>query len=505
MTPTRRSPGKLALSLAMLGSLGLAACSPRGPTAPPIVGPGLVSEPCMLTHSSRLMSLKAECATLEVPENPSGEGRRITLSIVRVPAISERKAADPLFILAGGPGMGAQEMYPAVAAAFSRVGRDRDIILLDQRGTGTSTPLACALDPDGALLRGKEATVEDIDAAARDCLDELRAKHDVRQYTTSVAVRDLETVREALGAERINLYGISYGTRVAQHYLRRHPDRVRSVVLDGVVPPGLALGPAIATDAEAALARIFKRCTAQPACRSAFGDPTATYRSLLERLRTTPREVRLPDPRTGEPRSLRFGHHHLAAVLRLSSYDASQAALLPVALHEAATKENFTPLASSLLMLYGSMEGSIATGMHYSVVCSEDIPFVGAVDRARLAATYMGTEMLDSLQRVCASWPRGPVDADFREPLSTAVPVLLLSGADDPVTPPSYGEAALRGLADARHVVLADAGHGQLGAPCMDKVLRDFIDTAQPSKLDLKCLDKRSTAPFFTSLAGPPP
>jgi pimeloyl-ACP methyl ester carboxylesterase len=320
-----------------------------------------------------------------------------------------------------------------------------------------------------------------------------------------VAVRDLETVREALGAERINLYGISYGTRVAQHYLRRHPDRVRSVVLDGVVPPGLALGPAIATDAEAALARIFKRCTAQPACRSAFGDPTATYRSLLERLRTTPREVRLPDPRTGEPRSLRFGHHHLAAVLRLSSYDASQAALLPVALHEAATKENFTPLASSLLMLYGSMEGSIATGMHYSVVCSEDIPFVGAVDRARLAATYMGTEMLDSLQRVCASWPRGPVDADFREPLSTAVPVLLLSGADDPVTPPSYGEAALRGLADARHVVLADAGHGQLGAPCMDKVLRDFIDTAQPSKLDLKCLDKRSTAPFFTSLAGPPP
>ena len=505
MTPTRRSPGKLALSLAMLGSLGLAACSPRGPTTPPIVGPGLVSEPCMLTHSSRLMSLKAECATLEVPENPSGEGRRITLSIVRVPAISERKAADPLFILAGGPGMGAQEMYPAVAAAFSRVGRDRDIILLDQRGTGTSTPLACALDPDGALLRGKEATVEDIDAAARDCLDELRAKHDVRQYTTSVAVRDLETVREALGAERINLYGISYGTRVAQHYLRRHPDRVRSVVLDGVVPPGLALGPAIATDAEAALARIFKRCTAQPACRSAFGDPTATYRSLLERLRTTPREVRLPDPRTGEPRSLRFGHHHLAAVLRLSSYDASQAALLPVALHEAATKENFTPLASSLLMLYGSMEGSIATGMHYSVVCSEDIPFVGAVDRARLAATYMGTEMIDTLQRVCASWPRGPVDADFREPLSTAVPVLLLSGADDPVTPPSYGEAALRGLADARHVVLADAGHGQLGAPCMDKVLRDFIDTAQPSKLDLKCLDKRSTAPFFTSLAGPPP
>ena len=318
-------------------------------------------------------------------------------------------------------------------------------------------------------------------------------------------MRDLEAVRQALGYPSINLFGISYGTRVAQHYLRRHPDRVRSAVLDGVVPPGLALGPAIATDAEAALTRILARCGAQPACRSAFGDPTATYRSLLAQLRAAPREVRLPDPRTGEPRTMRFGHRHLAAVLRLSSYSAAQAALLPVALHEAAAKDNFTPLASSLLMLHGSLESSIAAGMHYSVVCSEDIPFVGGVDRARLGTTYMGTEMIDALQRACSAWPRGPVDADFREPLDTAVPVLLLSGADDPVTPPAYGEAALRGLADARHLVLAGEGHGQLGAPCMDKVLRDFLAVPAPATLDAKCLDKRSAQAFFTSLAGPPP
>jgi len=459
----------------------------------------------MLTHPTRLVSLKAECATLEVPENPSGEGRRITLSIVRDPAISERKAPDPLFILAGGPGMGAQEMYASTAAAFARVGRDRDIILVDQRGTGRSTPLACDLDPEGDWLKDTEPTPAAIDAEARACLDKLAARHDVRQYTTSVAVRDLETVRQALGAERINLYGVSYGTRVAQHYLRRHPDHVRSVILDGVVPPGLALGPAIATDAETALARILKRCTAQPACRSAFGDPAATYRSLMARLRAAPQEVRLPDPRTGELRTLRFGHRHLAAVLRLSSYSASQASLLPVALHEAATKDNFTPLASSLLMLHDSLESSIAAGMHYSVVCAEDIPFTGRIDRARLETTYMGAETMDSLQRVCALWPRGPMDADFKQPLSTAVPVLLLSGADDPVTPPAYGEAALRGLADARHIVLAGEGHGQLGASCIDKVLRDFVATAEPSTLDLKCLDRRAATPFFTSLAGPPP
>jgi len=507
MMPTLRSLGRVARPLALLGLLGLLACSPRTPTTPPTVGaaPTLAFTPCMLTHPTRLVSLKAECATLEVPENPSGEGRRITLSIVRDPAISERRAPDPLFILAGGPGMGAQEMYAGVAAAFARIGRDRDIILLDQRGTGRSTPLTCDLDPEGELLDGRETSAEEIDAAAGACLDKLRAEHDVRQYTTSVAVRDLEAVRQALGYPSINLFGISYGTRVAQHYLRRHPDRVRSAVLDGVVPPGLALGPAIATDAEAALTRILARCGAQPACRSAFGDPTATYRSLLAQLRAAPREVRLPDPRTGEPRTMRFGHRHLAAVLRLSSYSAAQAALLPVALHEAAAKDNFTPLASSLLMLHGSLESSIAAGMHYSVVCSEDIPFVGGVDRARLGTTYMGTEMIDALQRVCSAWPRGPVDADFREPLDTAVPVLLLSGADDPVTPPAYGEAALRGLADARHLVLAGEGHGQLGAPCMDKVLRDFLAVPAPATLDAKCLDKRSAQAFFTSLAGPPP
>lgn len=502
MTPTLRSLGRVARFTACLGLVGLTACSPPYPGKPPTA---LHFTPCTLTHPTRLVSVKAECATLEVPENPSGSGRRIRLSIVRDPAISERKAPDPLFILAGGPGMGAQEMYAGTAQAFARIRRDRDIILLDQRGTGRSAPLECDLDPEGDRLDGREPTPEAIDLAVRACLDKLGAGHDLRQYTTSVAVQDLETVRRALGAERIDLYGVSYGTRVAQHYLRRHPDRVRSVVLDGVVPPGLALGPAIATDAEDSLQRIFRRCTAQPACRSAFGDPADTYRSLLAELRAAPREVRLPDPRTGEPRTLRFGHRHLAAVLRLSSYNAAQAALLPVALHEAAAKDNFTPLAAALLMLQDSLEGSIALGMHYSVVCSEDIPFVRGVDRARLGATYIGVEMIDVLQRVCAQWPRGAVDADFHRPLATAVPVLMLSGADDPVTPPAYGEAALKGLADARHVVLADQGHGQLGAPCMDKLLRAFLAAPEPAKLDLKCLDQRGPAPFFTSLAGPSP
>jgi pimeloyl-ACP methyl ester carboxylesterase len=512
MTPPLRTPTGFAQILTLAGVLGLlTACSPApnaaAPSAP--TDPVLTFTPCMLEHPSGLSGVKAECATLEVPENLSGQGRRIMLSIARHPAISERKATDPLFVLAGGPGMGAQEMYTASAGAFARINRDRDIILVDQRGTGRSTPLQCKVDPLLLNLDRPEpapaARNALIDAATRECLDTLRAQHDVAQYTTSVAVRDLERVREALGAEQLNLYGVSYGSRVAQHYLRRYPDRVRSVILDGVLPPGLALGPAIATDAEAALGMILRRCAAQPACRKAFGNPADTYQTLRTRLAAAPRTVRLPDPRSGELRTVVFGPSQLATVLRLSSYSTPTAALLPLAMHEAVTKDNYIPLAGALLMQLDTVPESIAIGMHHSVVCAEDLPFIGEVDRARLAATYMGTDMIDPLRRVCAIWPRGPVDAGFRGPLKSTVPVLLLSGSADPVTPPAYAEAALRGLADARHVVLQDEGHGQLGATCMDRVLRDFIATPAPAKLDLKCLERRSAAPFFTSLAGPTP
>jgi pimeloyl-ACP methyl ester carboxylesterase len=480
--------------------------APRG-TAPGRGRPSGLSafRPCRLEHPSRIVAYPAECATLRVPEDPQRPaGRSIELAIARVAAISRRKSADPLFLVAGGPGMGTQAMYPMVAAAFARIGRDRDLVLLDQRGTGHSASLACELDEDD-LNEGDPAQVP---AVTRRCLESLQgAGRDVRPYTTSVAVQDLERVRAALGYERINLYGVSYGTRVAQHYLRRFPRRVRSVILDGVVPPGLALGPAMALDAEAALARILARCRDDAACRGAFGDPAANYRALRASLAAAPVDLRVADPATGAPRELRFGARHLGAVLRLASYADAQASLLPMALHEAQARRNFAPLAGLFLMSSDGLRDSVAYGMHNTVVCSEDLPFVDerTVDRARLAATYLGTEMLDSLRAICGAWPTGPVDADFRQPLSSDVPVLLLSGSDDPVTPPAGAVAAMRGLARARHLVVEGQGHGQVGADCMDRVLAGFLRDADPAKLDASCLAKARPAPFFTSPAGPPP
>ena len=346
-----------------------------------------------------------------------------------------------------------------------------------------------------------------LDAEVRRCLATLQQSHDVAQFTTSVAVGDLERLRAALGYPLLNLYGVSYGSRVAQHYLRRHPQRVRSVILDGVVPPELALGPGIALDAEAALQSILGRCAAEPACRGAFGDPVALYRQLRTELAAEPREVTLPDPRTGGPRTLRFGPSQLAVALRLSSYSAAQASLLPYALHAAAVGRNFTPLGGLFLMSAEGLREVIALGMHNSVVCAEDVPRIreADIDRERLSATYLGTDMIDALRVLCAAWPRGPVDPDFHEPLRADTPVLLLSGAADPVTPPGNGEAALRGLRNARHVVLPDEGHSQVGVHCMDRVFADFLSETTPAALDVACLQRRRTPPFFVGAGGPAP
>jgi pimeloyl-ACP methyl ester carboxylesterase len=486
---------------AAFSALALGACL----TAPPGVyaAPALPLTACVIEHPLRLSVLAADCGVLEVPENPAApQGRQIGLHVARIPAVSRRKLADPLFVLAGGPGQAAGAFYATVAGAFERVHRERDIVLIDQRGTGSSNALECAEDEDG-LYRASEAEVA---AATRRCLAALGARAEVAYYTTSVAVTDLERVRAALGYERLNLYGVSYGTRVAQHYLRRYPARVRAVILDGVVPPQLVIGPAIALDAESALRRILARCAAEAQCRARFGNPQDDYQALRVTLRQRTIPVALPDPSTGERQHLEFNLDHLASVLRLGGYSADYAALLPLLLHDAAARADYTPLAAQFLLLQRAYEG-LAVGMHNSVLCAEDVPRYDTltIDRAALAQTFIGTAAVDTLTTICRLWPRGPVDADFHAPLQSVVPALLLSGSEDPVTPPQYASQAAAGFAHAREVVLAGFGHGQLTAPCVGRLLAQFLAHASVETLDLRCTSLARPMPFFTSLNGPPP
>jgi hypothetical protein len=470
-------------------------------------GASLALTPCQLEQPLRLLSLSAQCGELAVPEDRSKpDGRQIKLFVARVPALNRETRNEPVFLIAGGPGMGTVDFYTSVSAAFNTISRDRDLVLVDQRGTGRSAALLCKENDESLWSTGKSQVLQ----AMTRCREGLAAKADLAQYTTSVAVADLDAVRSALGYARINLYGSSYGTRVAQHYARRHPASTRALILDGVVAPQTVLGPAMALDAQAALDRILARCREDAQCRERFGDPAADYQALRTRLAHAPVQISVPDPVSGAPVQLPFSSDALAVVLRLSAYSASQAALLPLALHMAVHDQQYTPLGSLFMMSASSVGNAMAYGMHNSVVCAEDIPrFDAKLDRKPLEATFMGTQQVELLQALCEGWPRGPVDADLYTPLKGELPVLLLSGSADPVTPPAQAKLAALQLPHAVQRVLPDQGHGQLLAPCMNTVMAEFLRLAAVApavrQLDVSCLEAVRPAPFMLGPSGPGP
>lgn len=465
--------------------------------------PSMHLEPCRIADLDGLVSTEARCGTLPVPEDPDEPaGTKIHLAIAVVPAISTKAKPDPLFLVAGGPGQGSIHGFAPLLSAFAGIRRERDIVMVDQRGTGGSNRLDCAI-PDDALESG-ELEPAQLRELAQECLPTLRGRPQF--YTTSIAVRDLDAVRAALGYARVNVYGGSYGTRVAQHYARRYPQQTRAVVLDGVVPPALALVPNIAIESHRALERVYARCAADPECDRRFPALGAQFAKLAARLTRNPVTVTLADPVTGESGKLEVTRAHLVTMARMLTYSPGTASILPLVLHEAATNGNFGPLAAQAEMIGDDLERMIAMGMHNSVVCAEDAPrFAESVDRKALEATAIGPLMQDGMQAICEVWPRGPVDADFAEPLDSAVPALLLSGEFDPATPASYGAMAAKGFRNGLHVVVPGQGHGQAQLPCVQKLLRRFIDAGSVAGLDTACIGTLEPAPFFLSFSGSAP
>lgn len=462
--------------------------------------PTLDLEDCRIRAGRGFPGIKARCATFERHENPDDpDSPLLGLFVAVVPALTLEPAPDPFVPIAGGPGQASSEFYASLSHAFEMVRRNRDIVLLDQRGTGQSAAMDC--DMDDEVIEGRFSRETTI-AETKTCLESL--SYDPRFFTTSIAVRDLEALREALGYAELNLYGVSYGTRVAQHFLRRYPQSTRTVVLDGVVPPQLALGPAIAIEAQNALEAIFDRCTESPDCSEAFPGIREEFARISGKLYDEPVTVTIPHPLRGVPQELSFGGQELAAAIRLLSYHPNSAAIIPMLVNEAALG-NFAPLASQFLMVSESASDAINLGMHNSVVCTEDAPFFDGenVGRDALDATYIGPVLLDALEAICSVWPAGVLDADFRNPLSGDTPVLLLSGEADPITPPRYAELAAVDLGNARLVTGPKQGHGLAPRGCMPDVIAEFVETADVDELDIDCLDRLYAMPFFLDFSGP--
>ena len=496
-------PLALGIALLVVQAGAPAAAQEASPAAAQEASPAAATielAPCDLIASEGRQEVNARCGTLAVPldfDNPEGE--QIQLFVAVVDALAEEAEPDPLVVIAGGPGDASTRFFAMSEAAFSRILRRRDVVLVDQRGTGQSAALACEALQDDQMLDGA-----DLDAVVRttlDCLGEL--EHDPRFFTTSVAVKDLDAVRAALGYERMNVYGISYGTRVAQHYLRRFPARTRSVILDGVLPPDVALGPEVAIASQAALDALFQRCATDDPCHAAFPELRERFYALLDRLDQAPVAVTIDHPRTGEATEVTLDRLAMVAVVRLLVYSPQTASVLPV-LVESAYAGDYRALASQALFLEAGVK-DIAIGLNYAVVCTEDAPYVGDLDMAAQADTYMGTAFVEVLDRICDKWPRGTMDSDLREPLATDLPVLLLSGELDPITPPEYARRSAARMTNSVHVVGPGQGHGMLMVRCAQRLMADFVDAADPGALDLACVERVGPFPLFTSPLGPSP
>jgi pimeloyl-ACP methyl ester carboxylesterase len=483
--------GRMKLLIPLAAAL-LAAGLPPAQAAPP-----LTLEPCRL----RGVEHDALCGVLQRPLNPAEpQGKTIGVHVAVLPALARNKKPDPVFLLAGGPGQSAIGLAPTSESLFARLLNRRDVVLVDQRGVGKSAPLACDDDEAGAPLAGRLDN-DGVAAMLMRCRDALqKLPHgDLLQYTTTIAMQDVDAVRAALGAERINVIGGSYGTRAGLEYARQFPQRVRRLVLDGVAPPDMALPATFSPDGQAALDAVLAACEADKGCQARHPQLRERWRALAAAM---PKPLPIVHPLTGAVETITVTRDMLAAQIRLPLYAPALASALPAAM-DRATRGDLGPLLAMSLGMSSRRETQLAMGMHFSVVCAEDLPRMAQAKES--PGPDFGTQFAELYTRICAGWPRGDVPAAFYTVPALPAPALVLSGGADPVTPPRHGERVAKALgASARHVVVPQAGHGTISLPCMRDVLFRFIDADTDSaaqQVDAGCAAALPRPPAFVPLA----
>jgi pimeloyl-ACP methyl ester carboxylesterase len=454
-------------------------------------------KPCRL----RGVEHEALCGAMARPLDPAQpQGVQIDVHFAVLPALARNKLPDPVFFFAGGPGQSAIEIAATVGAMLGRFSNRRDIVLIDQRGVGKSAPLGCEAD-DPARPLAEQFDLDRMRVQQARCFDKLKALPygDLRFFTTTIAMADAEAVRAALGAEKINLVGGSYGTRAVLEYQRQFPQHVRRAVIDGVAPPDMVLPASFSLDNQAAIDALFAGCAKDPGCAAREPQLAERWRALLASL---PRTVTLMHPLTGRSESFTLTPTTLLGMVRGPLYAPALAAALPAAIGEA-TRGRFEPLAGAATALGGRRGTQLAAGMHFAVVCAEDFPRLNRSTDS--PGSDFGGVFASLYNDICPMVARGAVpDAFYTMPPAPAA-TLVLSGGIDPVTPPRHGQRAAQALgAKARHVVVPNAGHGVMGIGCMRDVLYRFVDAPTDDdalKVDASCVTAIPRPPMFAPMA----
>ena len=481
----------LSAAIAILSLYILGGCSDNTASkAPPL----LALTECRIPN----VDSAVQCAKFEVFENRETKtGRKIALNIVVLPASARIKEPDPIFLFAGGPGQAATDLVATAKMILGTLNTKRDIVFIDQRGTGKSNLLTCKFptddDPDMANAdKRRQLTLK----LYTECRDTLAKKADLTQYGTTTAMADYDEVRAALGYDKINLWGASYGTRSAQEYLRRYPDHVRTVTLDSVASPSLILPENFARDAGAGLEATFSACEKSTTCNKDYPTMRADFAAMLVRLDKNPQTVMVTNPLSGIPQQSTVTRDSVAIAAFSTLYVPQLTAMLPEALKQA-NLGNYVPLTALSGGMAEMAEEKIAIGMRMSVSCSEDVPRITPAmrDAADKIEPFRST-FIREFSTACEVWPKGSVAPDFFTPVVSDKPVLILSGGLDPVTPPAFGDEIKKSFSNSVHFVAPYIGHGTSQQGCGPKIVKQFIEKASVAELNGDCL-KRLPRPTF--------
>lgn len=441
----------------------------------------------------------AECGELTVKENPADPGSAdIRVAILRLPAISPVADADPLFLIQGGPGGSSIDMANQIHGFFADVRKNRDLVFVDQRGTGKSNPLKCEqLKPDD-LKMSEAVQTEKYLSLIKSCAEKYQAHSAF--YSTVHAVQDLDAVRAALGYNKINLWGGSYGTRVALEYARQYPQQARTIILDGVAPVNIALPKYFARDAMAALSAVSSECLAQVDCAAEFGDIVQKAEAVLQRLKLLQEKgealnVPYEHPRNQLIETLNLTPRTFSSLIFMSLYSRDLTVLLPRAISNA-EKEDYRLLAA-VYALSGEQSElmNIMEGMRYSVICNEDWPLISQADIEQ-SKPFLGYSFVKDMQPICALWPKAELPEDYWQPIKSDVPALLLSGKHDPVTPESWAKSVAEHLPNATLLSAAGGNHSISSEGCVPQLIAQFIERASMQDVKADCVNNIKPLPL---------
>ena len=439
---------------------------------------------------------QVKCGTLQVPENYEKiDGEQISINFVVLPAIDNSDKKTPLLFLAGGPGQAAAELASGLHQVFNEVRKTRDLILIDQRGTGQSHPLQCeeSLEQNIYTLTPEEFSAQDV----KECFTSFSG--DLSQYNSENAIRDFDAVRVALGHEKINIYGGSYGTRAGLVYMRMFPESLRSVVLDSVGPIEVPIG-LFGKSSARSFNLLLENCKKELSCQQAYPELEQEFNSLLSRLEQAPAEVSIAHPRLGTQTQFVISKAKLLGTLRMQLYSVATRSMVPLIIHQAYLG-NYMPLAGLVAQSEGGQ--GIYIGLLFNIACNEDFPRISAEDFAEDAKNnFGGSDSHLGFKMACPLWPQYRPSEAFYQTVTADIPTLILSGNLDPVTPPSNGDHSAKSLPNNHHIVIENASHTVAMSTCASDIVNEFLTSLKPKELDESCLKEIPSESFMTNLNG---